>query len=110
MFHSEIHTFTQKIGAYDINSCSSVSSFSINCSPNYENSCLYTSSDLYYEDGSLFLPAPHLEEQSMIAISTDYSMAQAEILGILPIVLVVVIGLLALRKAIQLLLQMLHQG
>lgn len=49
-------------------------------------------------------------ELTTIAKSIDFSAVVMEVLGILPILLVIVIGLLALRKAIQLLFQMLQKA
>ena len=82
------------------------------CTKIDNNYALYSNTELKNKNGDVvFQVAPQVEElTSTIAISTDYSMVLMEILGILPIVLVVVIGLLALRKAIQLLSTMLHHA
>lgn len=75
----------------------------------------YSSFDLKNTDGNvLFQGAPQPEGQTMSTIATkitsvDFSMVMSEVLTILPIVLLIVIGLLALRKAIQLLLRTLRR-
>ena len=68
----------------------------------------------------VFQGAPQEEEQnqeqsqgtqlSMITKSIDFSTVLAEVLGILPMILLMVIGLLSLMKAIRVLLQMLQKA
>ena len=75
---------------------------------------LYSNFDIKDKDGNVvFYPAPLVGEQieilPTITTSMDFSMVQKEILEILPVILIMLIGLLALRKAIQLLFQMLHR-
>lgn len=86
------------------------------CSYTNNKYSIFSNVDLKDRSGeTVFYQAPLEEEQTSETLNTiitsmDFSTVLMEILGILPIVLVVVIGLLALRKAIQLLSTTLHQG
>lgn len=71
----------------------------------------YSSESIYDLDGNLvFQVAPQEGELITIVNSIDFLEVMAEVLVILPILLVVVIGLLALRKGIRLLFQMLRKA
>ena len=59
---------------------------------------------------TVFRKAKEPTQLITIAQSMDFLAVIKEILGILPMILVVLIGLLSLRKAIQLMLKMLHQA
>lgn len=59
---------------------------------------------------TVFQKAKEPSQLTIIAKSMDFLAVIKEILGILPMILVVLIGLLSLRKAIQLMLKMLHQA
>ena len=59
---------------------------------------------------TVFQKAKEPTQLTIIAKSMDFLAVIKEILGILPMILVVLIGLLSLRKAIQLMLKMLHQA
>ena len=61
-------------------------------------------------DKKVFLAAKEPSQLTTIAKSMDFLAVIKEVLGILPMILVVLIGLLSLRKAIQLMLKMLHQA
>lgn len=75
---------------------------------------VFSTFDIKDTDGNLvFQAAPQEGEQTMILTkitSVDFSQVMMEVLAMLPILLVVLIGLLALRKAIQLLLKTLRQS
>jgi len=79
----------------------------------YDLSKFVYSCPLYDFDGNVVFQVAPQEEEPILTqtiTSVDFSEVLAEVLAILPILLVVVIGLLALRKAIKLLLQTLHQA
>ena len=77
---------------------------------------IYSNEDIIYnnpennEEKTLFQKAKEPTQLTTIAKSMDFLAVIKEILGILPMILVVLIGLLSLRKAIQLMLKMLHQA
>ena len=77
---------------------------------------IYSNEDIIYnnpennEEKTLFQKAKEPTQLITIAKSMDFLAVIKEILGILPMILVVLIGLLSLRKAIQLMLKMLHQA
>ena len=77
---------------------------------------IYSNEDIVYnnpennEEKTLFQKAKEPSQLTTIAKSTDFLAVIKEVLGILPMILVVLIGLLSLRKAIQLMLKMLHQA
>ena len=77
---------------------------------------IYSNEDIIYnnpennEEKTLFQKAKEPSQLITIAKSTDFLAVIKEVLGILPTILVVLIGLLSLRKAIQLMLKMLHQA
>lgn len=73
---------------------------------------LYSNCDILVEgtDKVVFQKAKEPTQLTTIAKSMDFLAVIKEILGILPMILVVLIGLLSLRKAIQLMLKMLHQA
>lgn len=62
------------------------------------------------KDKKVFLAAKEPSQLTTIAKSMDFLAVIKEVLGILPTILAVLIGLLSLRKAIQLMLKMLHQA
>ena len=88
----------------------------------YQDYLVYSSNvDILDSEGNLvFQVAPQVtpeEPEEVVQVelaplmtSIEFSAVMSEVLGILPILLAVVIGLLALRKAIKLLSQMLHQA
>lgn len=59
---------------------------------------------------TVFQKAKEPSQLTTIAQSMDFLAVIKEVLGILPTILAVLIGLLSLRKAIQLMLKMLHQA
>lgn len=77
---------------------------------------IYSNEDIVYnnpennEEKTLFQKAKEPSQLTTIAKSMDFLAVIKEVLGILPMILVVLIGLLSLRKAIQLMLKMLHQA
>lgn len=83
----------------------------------WRNSWFYTSHSVrsLNEDGTMgneevFQAAPQEGELAKVTKSIDFLEVLQEILGILPIILLIVIGLLALRKAIQVILSLLRQA
>lgn len=77
---------------------------------------IYSNEDIIYnnpennEEKTLFQKAKEPSQLTTIAKSMDFLAVIKEVLGILPTILAVLIGLLSLRKAIQLMLKMLHQA
>ena len=71
------------------------------------------SSDIYSKSGELVFQAPPQQVEGIIASQTqgvEMNRILQEIVAILPVVLVVIVGILAIRKAIQFLIQqMKHQ-
>lgn len=92
-------------------------SISASNSNGWINSLLYTSHSVrsLNEDNTMgneevFQPAPQEGELVKATKSIDFLEVLQEILGILPIILLIVIGLLGLRKAINLIFQMLRKA
>lgn len=76
----------------------------------YNISFVYSSHDIKDSDGNVvFQAAPQEGELAPTIKSINFLEVVKEVLAILPIILLTVIGLLALRKAIRLILKMLHQ-
>lgn len=72
---------------------------------------VYSNYNIKNKDGNVvFQAAPQEGELTTIAKSIDFSTVLAEILGILPMTLLVLIGILSLMKAIKLLLQTLRKA
>jgi len=77
-----------------------------------EKNFIFSTYDILLSDTQdvVFQAAPQEGELTTIAKSIDFSTVLAEILGILPMTLLVLIGILSLMKAIKLLLQMLRKA
>lgn len=73
---------------------------------------LYTNHDIVDKATreTVFQKAKEPSQLTTIAQSMDFLAVIKEVLGILPTILAILIGLLSLRKAIQLMLKMLHQA
>lgn len=83
----------------------------VNSSVNRKYTCISNHDVVDKDTGkTVFQKAKEPSQLTIIAKSMDFLAVIKEILGILPMILVVLIGLLSLRKAIQLMLKMLHQA
>lgn len=83
----------------------------INSSVNRKYTCISNHDVVDKDTGkTVFQKAKEPTQLTTIAKSMDFLAVIKEVLGILPTILAVLIGLLSLRKAIQLMLKMLHQA
>lgn len=96
----------------DLSSDSIYSSYNPSTSPYVMvlSNVLYSNANINDVNGNqVFLPAPQEGELVKVTKSISFLEVFQEILGILPIILLIVIGLLGLRKAINLIFQMLRK-
>lgn len=83
----------------------------VNSSVNRKYTCISNHDVVDKDTGkTVFQKAKEPTQLTTIAKSMDFLAVIKEVLGILPTILAVLIGLLSLRKAIQLMLKMLHQA
>lgn len=69
----------------------------------------YSSFPIYYNDGSLFFPLTPLKRMAPIVAQVEMGEIMKEIIKILPLILVVVVSLVGLRKALKMLSTLLHR-
>ena len=111
--NSRFYSFTTQ--TYDTNTTLNSQNFNTDfhdyetstAAPNGINNILYSNSDIYDTSNNVVFQAPPQVQPTIVASQVEeveMNKTLQEILGILPVVIVVLVGLIAIRKAIQFLM------